>query len=347
MAGILLGMAGNFQLLVGLQLFVIYFGVVIIEKVFFKSTPLKSLIVLALGYFSLNGWLLFRIAQRQFTLSQCDEQMFYNILYIFRNPQHYLPAYFPVNDYIKLIILLSAGTVIIFIYAKKHYSDRILIFNTVIVLGLITYTICLEYFGWKAIGKSQFYKTTIWLQMISSLSIASYFNRKILIFNRLSNFLILIILLVFFIFQTYKLEKSWTWDQRTPTLKDLSVMHTYIRHHTDTDALFLTFPKDESFICEAQRSQYVAFNPIVHESCYMNEWFRRYEHLLNHPLAIKKIGSKAWNYLEDQYPLMVNTNYSSFDYILLPKGIVNKIMVLPHLEIKYESTYYVLYKTIK
>jgi hypothetical protein len=142
-------------------------------------------------------------------------------------------------------------------------------------------------------------------------------------------------------------QKSFIWslDHRTLALKDLSVMHKYIESNTDIDALFLTFPKDESFICETKRSQYIAFNPIVHESCFMNEWMNRYEHLLQHEIDIKQIGSKGWNYLESQYPMMVNAHYNSFDYILIPKYILPKISVSAHLDKKFETQFYTLYKT--
>jgi hypothetical protein len=345
MSGILLGIAGNFQLLVGLQLFIIFTGVVVIEKIFLKNTPLKSVLVLSLGYLGLSGWLLLRIIQRQFILPQCDEKNYYDILYIFRNPQHYLPEYFPLYDYLKLILLLAIGTLIIFIVAKKHYASRILLFNTVVVIGIIVYSISIEYPAWKVIGKSQFYKSTIWLQMISSLSISSYFEHKLLHNNKLYYICMIALLGLFFGYHISQKSFIWSLDHRTLALKDLSVMHKYIESNTDIDALFLTFPKDESFICETKRSQYIAFNPIVHESCFMNEWMNRYEHLLQHEIDIKQIGSKGWNYLESQYPMMVNAHYNSFDYILIPKYILPKISVSAHLDKKFETQFYTLYKT--
>lgn len=343
--GILLGIAGNFQLLVGLQLFVIFLGVIILEKIFLKNTPLKSILVLAVGYLGLSSWLLVRIVQQQFLAPQCDETLFYTILYRFRNPQHYIPSLFPIQDYLKLSILLATGTVIIFIYAKKQYYSRILFFNTVIVIGLITYSICIEFLGINAIGKSQFFKSTIWLQMISSLSIASYIHHKILYNKILYNITMIILLFIYFVFQTYKGNTSWHWDTRSSQLKDLTSMHDYIYNYTPVDAMALTFPKDESFICEAKRSQYVAFNPIIHESCYMQEWLRRYEHLLDHRINMDSIGNQGWDYLQNQYPSMVNRHYKEFDYILLPKNSIKDIAIIKHLELQFSSKFYTLYKT--
>jgi hypothetical protein len=57
------------------------------------------------------------------------------------------------------------------------------------------------------------------------------------------------------------------------TKNDLTLMHEWIEKNTDINSIILTEPADNSFACEAKRSQPVSFKAIIHEPGFMLKWY--------------------------------------------------------------------------
>lgn len=342
-SAVLLGVATLFQVLVGLQLFFVFLFVICFEKVILKTAPLKAALVFVIFYLILGIWILKPIVFNQFFNNELsDTNMFYQILFFFRNPQHYIPELFPRIQYIQLTILLVIASVLIFIYGNKLYIERILTITSTIVLGLIIYTISLSQLDFFVIGKSQWFKTTIWLQCISAIAIGSCVD---LLLSKSKNFAPIFCLALFAIFFGYKYTKSNSYfalDKRSDNLKDLSDMHFWIEKHTPKSSYFLSFPKDESFICEAKRSQFVAWNPIIHEPKFMLEWYRRYNWLTNNNLNLSDTYN-SWANTEKLYPQIVSTKYMYFDYVLMSKDILLDASTLSKMKLLHHTKDYNLY----
>jgi hypothetical protein len=312
---LLIGVAALFQLLVGLQL-----ALVIGASLLLVQRNIKAWAIFTLGFVISGGAMIFPIVYRQFfaPASQSDDS-FYEILYVLRNPHHYLPSLFSWTSYLKFFVLLMVGNVCLYVLLPKDKKRLLWTFQGWIIVGLTVYTLALEVFHVNVIGKLQWFKTTIWLQGLSAMAIGLAFDRFLNHFWPTKRMFIIFMLPVFWIIQGhFRFETPLSFDHRTAEQKSLTLLHQWIEHNTPLDALFVTSPEDEAFICEAKRSQWVAWNPIIHEPWYLLEWKRRFSELYGQPFD----GSDYLNTLEtaEKYYQQSDFTKTPADYALVRRA---------------------------
>jgi hypothetical protein len=110
-----------------------------------------------------------------------------------------------------------------------------------------------------------------------------WFNSVTAIFFRLQTGLLMLMTVGLFLL----LSTTAFWPEGTPLRKryaigyawksDLTKMHEYIRTNTPIDAVFLTLPDDESFLCEAQRSLPVEYKGVLHEPFFLLPWYEHFQ----------------------------------------------------------------------
>lgn len=318
-SAVLIGLGGLFQVLVGLQLGLIVTGILLLSgrwKVMFQFMAVWLLAIAPM---------LLPILYRQFFMEQpeqVDMNAYYHLLYKFRNPQHYLPSLFPLSAYIKTGILIIAGFFAGAWFLQRKYFNQLLLFNGLIIAGLIKYSILIEVLGVPGIGKLQWFKTTIWLEVSSALCIA--IAAEYLLYQvHLKRYVWIIGLL---------LPSSWllrdhfthgvplALDHRTEEQKDLEVMHEWIKKNTPKEAMFSTYLSDESFSCEAHRPVTSMIVPMVHEPWYLIRWYENF---------YKQYGVKDTVYDLSETKSQAETYYESgqwqedvrSDYSVMKKGI--------------------------
>ncbi|MCO5233932.1 MAG: hypothetical protein LC105_11060 [Chitinophagales bacterium] len=272
-SGLMVGLGGLFQVLVGLQMGLIVLTFMLIYRNW------RGIFKWGTSWFIAISPILIPILYRQTTMqvSETDESFFYLILYQFRNPEHYLPSLFPINSYIKILLLMMIGNFSLFLMIDRQLFYKVQVVNAIIVFGLIFYSISLELFSWLAIGKIQWFKTTIALNVIGALGLAiglEYLFKYILKFKFLNLWGMIAITLWAFIFHSDSLLKGM--DKRNDQQKELSVLHQWIYLHTPINALFATYIDDESFMCEAKRPLTLSWNCMIHEPWFLVEWYHRF-----------------------------------------------------------------------
>jgi hypothetical protein len=285
MAGILLGLAGLFQVLVGLHLAMILGGLLLLTGNF------RSLLKFSISFLLAVAPMLLPILYRQFiataavALTAEDVKQYYEILFRWRNPHHYLPSLFSLGSYIKLSILLLAGGLTARITLERIHFVQYRAFVGMILLGLILYSIALEGLWIPAVGKLQLFKTTIWLSASAALILSLAIEKAMHQWMPQKYFMPLLIFFpVVWILQAHiRHDIPLSFDHSTEAQKHLSELHQWIADSTPQHALFATYATNEGFICEAKRSQYVAWNPIVHEPAFLLEWFSRFNQLYQSP----------------------------------------------------------------
>jgi hypothetical protein len=211
------------------------------------------------------------------------------------------------------------GNVCLYVLLPKDKKRLLWTFQGWIIVGLTVYTLALEVFHVNVIGKLQWFKTTIWLQGLSAMAIGLAFDRFLNHFWPTKRMFIIFMLPVFWIIQGhFRFETPLSFDHRTAEQKSLTQLHQWIEHNTPLDALFVTSPEDEAFICEAKRSQWVAWNPIIHEPWYLLEWKRRFSELYGQPFD----GSDYLNTLEtaEKYYQQSDFTKTPADYALVRRA---------------------------
>lgn len=278
-SGVSLAFAVIFQPLVGLQLMMVQgFSLLLRQK-------WKEIVILGLSYAILASPMIVPLLTRQAAISGDEPQMFWDVMYRFRNYLHYLPGLFPTTHFVKSAIMLmtGVGALLFFDSSKKRI---VLEMAAAIVLGLIVYTVCLELLGLNAIGKTQWFKTTIWIALFGGVGVTALISGVIPIKRNLPSgltswlkpafvFIGLVVIansaLVPFLPNRLMIRNYVKTDQEK--------MYEWISLNTEKDAVFLVPPDDYGFQCQAKRSIPIGFKAIIHEPQFMIAWYEEFQRI--------------------------------------------------------------------
>ncbi|MCB0755304.1 MAG: hypothetical protein H6603_03390 [Flavobacteriales bacterium] len=278
LSGVILGIATLFQPLVGLQLFLILGG---IELLFRRN--LKSTLRFGLPYLAVAALILIPTFGRQFgeTL-EYDKELYYEILYRFRNHHHYIPSLFPLTHYIKFFGLLGLG-LLSYNLTKPQEKNFYLGFVSLSLFGMLVYWLGLEHLGLLQIGKVQWFKTTVWMGAFSSIMIAGLAGQLLSGFVSISRFssyvfpfsFSLFLLVILAITNSKYLPEAYQHKYMVGNrnYSDLEKMHFWIADNTEKDISVLVSPDNNAFPCQAKRSMPIHFQAIIHEPFFMLPWY--------------------------------------------------------------------------
>lgn len=279
-AGLLLGAASLFQVLVGLQLMVV---LTLVIPYFALERRWLSLLLCWIGYLALALFVLIPTFGQQFGASApYDAELYYEILYRFRNYHHYLPSLFPVNHYIKFLgILILGGIGYWVVRPAKGRFYRSFIAST--LFALLAYSIGVEVLHLSFLGKIQWFKITIWIVALSAIMVAglaSLVMQSLLPSERIASRMPWVSAAIALVLLVIMVNSAWLparFDGRymigNRRLTDLERMHQWISINTDKTAKVLVSPENSSFSCQAKRAMPVHFHAIIHEPEFMLPWY--------------------------------------------------------------------------
>lgn len=284
LAGLILGAATLFQPLVGLQLFLILGGLELLVRRDFGNT-----VKFAIPYIALAALILVPTFQRQFgEATDFDKELYYTIFYRFRNHHHFLPSLFPITHYIKFGGLLVLGLVSYFVVRPR--DNRFYLSLVVLsVLGMVVYAIGLEGLDIYSFGKTQWFKTTVWVGAFSSIMVAGLIGQLLSGFSSITRvhkylfpfsfslFILLILAITNSKYLPERYQHKYMVGNRAYT--DLEKMHFWIAENTPKDISVLVSPDDNAFACQAKRSMPIHFQAIVHEPFFMLPWYEDYKEI--------------------------------------------------------------------
>lgn len=297
------GLASLFQVLVGLQLFILLFiaALSIVNKNKWKQ-GVKHILV----YFLFAGWMLLPMLLIQFgSTSTFETEKYYQILFYFRNAHHYHPFCFPAMDYITTFFWW--GIILFSIWAGQkrhlfhHYTSILLLTG----LGCVLYFIGFTLLNIHSIGKLQWFKATIWPTLLGSIPVSILIAEKvkassIIYFSKTRSLLVVglvIILWMGLANSTYIPSEKIKYRYKLGNYpqKNLEKMHLWIVRHTPKNAVFLTFPNDDSFLCEAKRSLPVAYKGVIHQPNFLLPWQEKIKDIY----GIELSNDKCRNVIEE------------------------------------------------
>lgn len=327
-AGVGAGLACLFQVLMGIQVFLIILTTCLI---FYNKNRIKNIVFYFFAFIIFSSPMLIPIFQQQFFSPKLyDDNLVVLILTLIRNPHHYVPSLFPVTDYLKFASIVALGLISTKLLPKPK-ADKIYIIYGIVILGMLVYYIGFEKLSINLFAKTQWFKASIWITLFSVIAISSFLfsfleNTRLLHFYRkysLSLSLIAIVISCFIIFNSAAIPvKRFQNFYHLGNFRksDLTLMHEWIKKNTDVDAIFIIPPNDESFLCEAQRSTMVSYKPMIHQEKYQVDWLNKMMQLCGITIEELKDGNAKKTLLLGYYDNM--SNFASFnpDYIIANKS---------------------------
>ena len=169
---------------------------------------------------------------------------------------------------------------------------------------MLVYYLVFEQAGIMPIGKLQWFKTSVWLPVFIGMY-AAHGLLKIKVLRKLTQFRLMLAIpiagsIVMFYLMTHattipinKLQSRYHIGQFKKN--DLTLMHEWIRENTDEQSKIISFPEDDSFLCEAQRPTPVAWKAIIHEPGFLNQWYYNFTELYAMPRNIAWCNNKQLN----------------------------------------------------
>lgn len=307
-SGLFLGLATLFQPLVGLQLFLIFSAIELLLKRKWKNT-----LLLSVSYLIIASFVLIPVFVRQFSEGiEYNNEFYYNILYRFRNHHHYLPGLFPVTHYLKFGGLLFLG-LFSYWFAKPNDRNFFSAFVGFGLFGMLIYVLGSEFLGIHQLGKTQWFKTTVWIEALSSIMSAGVLGS--LFSGLLSNINIRRLLLPFSIVGSVVLLFGITNSKHLSpkyqhkyiignrVLSDLEKMHFWIEENTEKDISVLVSPDNNSFSCQAKRSMPIHYQAIIHEPFFMLPWYDNYKEIYG--VSVENLeGADARKHAADLYGII-------------------------------------------
>lgn len=290
------GLASLFQVLIGLQLFILLFitAFSIVNKNKWKQGAKHIL-----SYLLFAGWMLFPMLLIQFgSKSTLETEKYYDILFYFRNAHHYHPFCFPLGDYIKTLLWWSIILFSVWAGKKRHqlYPFNFLLFLT--GFGCILYFIGFTQLHIFSIGKLQWFKATIWPTFLGVIPVSIIISEKAkatsaLYFTKIRSLLCAFLVIILWIGLSNSafvpLEKfRYRYKLGNYPQQNLEKMHVWISQNTAINAVFLTFPNDDSFLCEAKRSLSVAYKGVIHQPDFLLPWHEKMKDIYGIELSDKK-----------------------------------------------------------
>lgn len=290
LAMFLCGIASCFQLLIGLHLMILMLAVLFID---FRSLPISAKVKLPLVYIVAASPMLLPILYRQFYLPVTyDKDLYFDILFIFRNGHHYSPLLFPLKSYLKgfLFIILM---IFVFLRQTREKNGKAPQFLVMVLIGCVVYSIGFEMLRIEAVAKTQWFKATIWMVLYSIPVISAFVSDRIRwnIETDIRKLMLVYAILILVLFNSEFIPT----DQNRARYRlgnykkdDLQLLHQWIKNNLPDSAVVLSFPSDDALRCETQRSSPVTYKAIVHEPEFMMEWYKRIQKFYGLDRSVEK-----------------------------------------------------------
>lgn len=347
LAGALCGAASLFQVLMGLQTFFLFALLSILQerKFDWKQIGKSFLIFIVVGLPMLS-----HIFYNQFGGNTYDKQTFYQALYFFRNPHHYIPSQFAIGDYLKTLLIICTAILLAFV-SKNKFLKFLIYLNATVVILLLFYFLFFEIMQLMTIGKTQLFKITLWLQFINGIFItcvlAEFVLNKIelnlsdtrwMITSTIFSVLLLSFIVYFKNYTTERIKRRYAINNYYKS--DLTLAHEWLKQNTSEAAMVMSFADDNSILCEAQRPMLIGYKAIIHEPWFLNNWMLTFKkaYNINSTYTFKNIFNlesiKSNSYVND-------FTKSKADYFIVRKEVGNTF----NLALIYSNNSYIILST--
>jgi hypothetical protein len=299
---VLLILAGYLQPLVGLQVFIICSGALIMHHWFVKeklSIPWKPGFVYMLATLP---WIIILMIHNG---GHTDPKGFMDIIE-FRLSHHFFASAFSSFDIILLMLFCTAG-----IY---FYRDQTRWLILLAIGGCILYEIFVELLGSAVILYSQWWKVTIWVESFAFIAICAFLEEKLKMKRLFAKYSIILPILLLAAIAFYRLSGMFgpspvymaPLSNSASDEVDISIKAF---HRTPENAIFIIPPELSAFRWYSRRSTYVDYKAMLHQEAFLREWYQRlfqaYPVSQNENMTGKKFLLEASNTMKDPDDILI------------------------------------------
>ena len=265
---LLLVIATFFQALVGIQLVILLTVSSVIRDVYARKTILPVSVATG-AYLLLCGWWIVGLIGT--TNTKLDTSFFELIQ--FRVPHHFIPSSFDSIDY--GIYALLTGLLLAWLYRQK--SVFVSSFTIMVILGCLVYTLGVEVLHSETILKSQWFKTTLWLEVWFCLGLTAILFKtlkKIVVLHKMVVPISVLIIVAGILFSLFNRDIRYDFPGMKVDDEEIRIA-TEVRNLTEMDDVFIIPFDNSTFRYWSKRNVYVDFKSVLHSPDYLNAWYPR------------------------------------------------------------------------
>jgi hypothetical protein len=236
-----------------------------------KKTTLKELLPTFLLLIPICSWLYYLLIYINQNINPVDHSIDFWTFIHFRMPHHFLIEFAGLKDKILSTLLYLVGILLAFKYYRQYLW---FIFS---IIGIAILYVVFVHLEFEFVLKTQWLKTSIWLEALCILIIFGWTNQKLsLRLPTVPVFGVLFILSVIciqiglypFSKKEYYILSQW---KNHPEIE----IAESIKSLVSNDVLIAVPPDDSRFRFASEKSIYVDFKSIAHNRTYQSEWYRR------------------------------------------------------------------------
>lgn len=309
---------------VGLQLFILLCSGFVVDYFMHSNKPLKKNTKISLLLYVLIAGTYVYLLLTGVEQGGVDKDKYFEI-FEFRNAHHFFPQYFPLKSYYVEIMIYVAGIYFMIIYKM----DELLKLSFIIILGIIIYLIGIYGFKMTLILDSQWFKSTIWLELFSLIAIMKYFENefgfiKFKAFDKITLsgmfFLNLVAVILIIGGNEYFKEKPYEFVyglNLTPE-EDIGVK---IKEFSNKNDIFVYPMEFTGFKFYSERNAYVDFKSVVHRRDVLGEWYDRIKEVYGIDINTRRSGKDVFKAAKEKYKNIDNSqllklNEKGVDFIV-------------------------------
>ncbi|MEM7104122.1 MAG: DUF6798 domain-containing protein [Bacteroidota bacterium] len=303
---LVIGLSTLLQPVVGVQLFVTFTGIMMAMKLFERAEMSWSTIFSAVGIFMITGgvWVIFLKLFFE-EASEVSNEMFFNILFEFRSPHHYLPFDFSQKGYIILLPLMIFG--LVYFWGK----EKILAWFFTISCGLMVgYVVMVEGFSVVNVASLQWFKVTIWLEAFSVMALFAFAERQIKFLGKsiLQKLALPVLSVGGLAAIAILIFRSSLFPWEVPM--DFGQQHTHdaaveiciqAKAKTSQSALFIHPMAFTELKVYGERSSFIEWKILVHRKNAMKDWYDRLSRVYSISLDAEDKGFALYKAADHNY----------------------------------------------
>ncbi len=326
-AAALLALASPFQILVGLNTFVLLCAVMLTEFLLggWSKQKIKLLLLFVVAYsFSAGIFLLVVVLQKEQAACNMSHKEFFNIVFEFRNAHHFLLSHFPVVQSLQFLLLFAFGVV-----ASLRLSKTLL--KLLLVGGIIVllYALLTETTRFVPVASFQFYILTVWLKFFTLVAVAVLFSKalpKIPVRPITTLFILsltsLIAVTAFAMNQLNRSGVPYEYNEQMRRQNPEIEICMMAKALTEKQALFVHPFQFSALKYYGERSAYVEFKASLHQRCGVNEWHSRLKEVYGVDASMRKKGFELAQHANSHFEGMNAAQWQ----MLKSKGVTHAIL---------------------
>ncbi len=323
LAGLLVGLSGWLQVLVGLHLTLALGLAVVLASRFSPGTTWSDSLRFGVSSLVTMSPMLFVIASQQLASPVVQDPDPTWVLTHFRAPYHYLPTEFSIQSYAKMALVVAAGLLGFgWIKRRGHWNDALRILSgTVAAVGilLVLAYVFVELIPIDLVVKLQLFKLTVIAKVAllatacAALTHVGSGTSQIRLPSGIQSAGVFIGIGLLCVATVINLGRS---ESRV-----LESVENWARSSTPTDAQFLIPPSISSFRSRAQRAIVVNYAATPFSPVDLLEWYRRIVAIA--PVDTHPLGIELKSQLDDSFHRRTESDWArlaeqfSVDYLVL------------------------------